>query len=115
MTMIGYSQLMKDIFDVDKSSAEALLERLAKHKPSGLRMKILRQLARTEEETISGILKQSGENNTGGTYKTVSAFFKELSQDNILSAEKRGQREYWRFTERAKDLQRYLSNSGENV
>ncbi|MBU2561910.1 MAG: hypothetical protein KKD17_06445 [Nanoarchaeota archaeon] len=111
MAMIGYTQLMKDIFDVDKTSVEALFDTLAKHKPSELRMKTLRKLAQVEEETISGLLKLAGENNTGGTYKTVNLFFTLLEKDNILYAEKRGHREYWRFTERSKDLQIFLSHS----
>ncbi len=102
---------MKDIFNVDKDSVEALLEMLAKHKPSELRMKALRMLAKAEEETISGLLKLAGENNTGGTYKTVGSFFTSLAKDNILGVEKRGQREYWRFTEKSKDLQSYLYHS----
>ena len=112
MSMIGYTQLMKDIFDVDKASTEALLARLAVHKPSELRMKSLKALAQAGEETISQVLKLAGENNTGGTYKTVNAFFAGLVKENILASERRGHREYWRFTEIAKDLQRYLLNAG---
>lgn len=111
MPMIGYSQLMKDIFNVDKDSVEMMLKSLAKHKPTELRMKVLYGLAKTEESTISALLKMAGENNTGGTYKTIHSFFRTLEKDCLLCSQRRGYREYWRFTEKAKDLQIYLNNS----
>ena len=111
MSMIGYAQLMKDLFDVDKTSVELQLERLAKHRLSDLRLRILKQLAKVGEDTISGLLRKIGENNTGGTYKTINSFFNLLKRDKILITIRRGTRQYWKFTEDVRDLENYLRYS----
>ncbi len=111
MAMIGYSQLMKDIFDLDKSSVELLLERLAKQGLTDLRLRVLKQLAKSGRETVSGVLKQIRENNTGGTYKTIHEFFTHLEKEDILCVEKTGNRSYWKFSQKSVDLANYFNNS----
>ncbi len=111
MSIIGYTQLMKDILDVDKISVELQLEKLANHKLSGLRLKVLKQLSKLKEDTISGLLRKVGENNTGGTYKTISSFFNLLKRDKILFQTKRGTRQYWKFTKEVEDLENYFKYS----
>jgi hypothetical protein len=106
--MIGYSQLLKDILDLDKGSVEIQLENLARHKLTPLRMGALKQLARDGRGTVSGLLQKNGGNHTGGTYKTVIGFFGALLNDKILEVEKVGNRSYWEFSEGSKPLQDYF-------
>jgi hypothetical protein len=110
MSVIGYSQLMKDIFEVNTVTVEKQMERLAKHKLTELRFGAIRMLAKHSRGTISGLLKKVSCNHTGGTYKTVATFFEMLLGENILVREKAGNRNYWRFSEGAKDLENYLKS-----
>ena len=111
MAIIGYTQLMKDIFQLERSSVEKLLEDISKRRLSSLMLGVLKELARVKEETVSGLLRRIGENNTGGTYKTISSFLLSLEKDGILQKRKRGVRCYWSFTEKAEDLACYFRNS----
>jgi Fe2+ or Zn2+ uptake regulation protein len=108
MSIVGYKQLMKSIFDVDKTNIETHLEKLSELKMTPLRYKALKALSNIEKETISRILRKIRENNTGGTFKTVSNFFNSLKEAGILETEKAGSRAYWRFNDDALDLKRYL-------
>ncbi|MFC1750063.1 hypothetical protein ACFL2V_14785 [Pseudomonadota bacterium] len=109
--MIGYSQLMKDIFNLDKSSVEMQMEKLVKHQLSKLRFDVLKELAKQERGTISSLLRQVTDNHNGGTYKTIKIFFELLHKDNILEFEKVGVRRYWKFSDKAKDLRNYILSS----
>ena len=111
MSMIGYSRLMKEIFDVDKTNLKIQMEAITEHKLSGLRMKALKQLSVSEKETISTLLKKMQENHTGGTYKTIKSFFICLEKDKILESKKIGVRSYWKFSEKAKDLENYFKSA----
>jgi len=102
---------MKDILDLDKESVELQLEKLASHKLTGLRLLALKQLSKEEKGTVCSILKKVVPNNTGGTYKTVIAFFLALETDSILAREKVGNRSYWKFSEKAKDLENYFKSA----
>jgi len=110
MSMIGYSQLMKDVLNIDKTSVELLLEKLAEHKLTNLRLRVLRQLAKIGRDTISGVLKSINENHTGGTYKSIEDFFESLKKEKILEIESVGVRSYWKFESRAESLANYLKN-----
>ena len=111
MSMIGYSRLMKEIFDVDKTNVQMHLERLAKHMLSDLRIKALRFLSRSEKQTISTLLKKMSVNHNGGTYKTIKSFFLQLERDKILESNKVGVRSYWKFSEKARDLENYFKSA----
>lgn len=109
MAMIGYSQLMKDIHDVDKTSVELMLEHLSRHHVSALRMEVLKRLARKKEkETISSLLRDGHHYNTGGTFKAIASFFRALESDQILQSENAGRRTYWKFHKNAEHLEGYL-------
>ncbi|MFC1750056.1 hypothetical protein ACFL2V_14750 [Pseudomonadota bacterium] len=111
MSVIGYTQLMKDVLDLDKESVELQLEKLASHKLTGLRLQALRQLAKESRGTVCSVLKKIVPNHTGGTYKTIMAFFQALEHDNIVARDKVGNRSYWKFSENAKDLENYFKSS----
>ncbi len=85
---------------------------LARNEPSKLRVKALENLAKLERTTISNLLRDLKENRSGGTYLSVLAFFNKLENEGILEREEVGRRTYWRFSEQAADLKKYLLISG---
>ncbi len=108
--MIGYTQLLKDILNLNKDSIEVQLEKLSSHhKLSPLRLKALKKLADIKKGTVSLILKEISENVTGGTYKTVLKFFLGLEADGLLKKKIVGNRKYWSYTEESADLEAYFN------
>jgi len=108
MSMLGYEELMRNTFNVERTSVEILLKKVQRAKVSPLRLSTLKSLAKKKPQTISGILLAIGQNNTGGTYKSIHTFFILLENEHILNSKKQGRRTYWSYSTNAEELAKYL-------
>ena len=108
MSVIGYSELLKEIYGITPESLENEISLLLKSKPNKNKIKLLKILVKKERSTISELLRLAGMNNTGGSFKSIKKFFEEIIQLKILKKEKIGRRTYFFFREDS-NLKRWLT------
>ena len=111
MSVLGYSELLKEIFEIQQEKLENEIQALIELKPSKLRLDFLRGLAQREGTTISEILRHLHYHHTGGTYKAIFNFLKALERTGMIRAERHGRRTRYRYTTKATNLKRWLVES----
>jgi len=109
MSVLGYSELLKEIYGVSPKSLQHEISILLKAKPSKQRIALLRMLANGKKSTVSELLRKCKMNNTGGSFRVIRKFFDELVSLGILKKENIGRRAYYLFPENS-DLGKWLSN-----
>jgi len=97
MSVLGYSEMVKELYGITPDTVREELKILLRAKPSEARINLLKILARVEKGTVSELLRHAGMNNTGGSYKVVRGFFEELCALKILKSLTVGRRTYYHF------------------
>ncbi len=108
MTFYAYSKINELLTGVKSFELEHIISQLSKYMFSNLRKNCLIKLSILEKATISKILKELKQNNSGGTFLTIERFFEKLEKEGILKKEKYGRRTYWTFTDRGQSLRKSL-------
>ena len=98
MSILGYSELVKEIYGVTPESIKEELATVMASKPTNERMKLLATLANHKRANLSALLHMNGRPRTGGSYLGAKKFFEELVKQKILRSEKKGTRTYYEFT-----------------
>jgi Fe2+ or Zn2+ uptake regulation protein len=109
MSVIGYSELLKEIYGITPESLDNEISLLLKSKPTKEKVRLLKLLAASEKATVSQLLRSLKMNNTGGSFKTNRKFFEELVLLKILKKENVGRRTYYSFEDES-ILKKWLMN-----
>ena len=108
MSVLAYSELLKEITGINEEKAEEFFFRISNLSLSPLRSKCLKELVKKEKATVSSILKEMNETNCGGTYKSIKKFFNKLTDENIITKEKVGNRTYYKASKPAAEFFKYM-------
>lgn len=108
MSVLGYSELLKEIYGITPESIESEISQLLKSKPNEKKIKILKNLAGKERATVSELLRGEKMPNTGGSFLAMTNFFLELEKLKILNKEEIGRRTYFSFPDSS--LKKWLEN-----
>lgn len=108
MSVIGYSELLKEIHGITPESLQTHISKLLTAKPSEERIELLKQLATRKHATASELLRALHHPHTGGSFTAARAFLDRLVQLHILQREKIGRRTYYAFPD-GSDLKAWLS------
>jgi hypothetical protein len=107
MSILGYSEIIREVYGITPGSIKHDLEKLMKAKPTEDKIQLIKQLARANRATVSELLRDIGKNNTGGSFIAAQKFLDELCTLKLLKREKAGRRTYYGFNKDT-DLQRWL-------
>lgn len=100
MSVIGYSELVKEIYGVTPESIEGELSLLFKTKVNGQKIMLIKRLAISgKRATVSELMIAEGMNNTGASFRVVRNFFDELVKLKILKKDNVGRRTYYSFAD----------------
>ncbi len=108
MSVLGYSELLKEIYGITPESLENEISKLLTSKPSPAKVHLLKHLAKTQRATVSELLRALKMPNTGGSFKSIKKFFIDLTKFNILVEERVGKRTYYSFSKDS-DLSKWLA------
>ncbi|NYZ80111.1 hypothetical protein H0N95_02570 [Candidatus Micrarchaeota archaeon] len=111
--ILGRSEIIKRIKGIDEKAFENYFVRMSRIGLTELRFKCLKKLAELKKATVSAVLKELGENPTGGSYNTINDFFDKLKKESILKKQQIGKTTYWEFTEKTKEFAEYLKEFGD--
>lgn len=107
MAVLGYSELLKEIYGINPHSLENEISKFLQSKPSNNKIRILKELKKSQRATISELLRHSLLPNTGGSFKSIRKFFEELVRLNILKKDTTVKRTYYYFNPES-DLSKWL-------
>ena len=108
MSVLAYSELLKRIVGIDEKILEKPYQIISKHNTTKNRLAVLKELARTEKNTIGRLLKNLKLNRSGGSYLTIKKYFLELEKEGLLKKEKVNKTEVWSFSEKYNDLKVFI-------
>jgi len=108
MSVIGYSELLREIHGITPQSLQTHIAKLLTAKPNEERINLLKQLAIRKHATASELLRAIRKPHTGGSFTAARAFLDRLMELHILQREKIGRRTYYAFSEES-DLRKWLS------
>ena len=108
MSVIGYSEILREIYGITPDSLQVHIAKLLTAKPSEERIALLKQLATKKHATASELLRAIRKPHTGGSFTAARTFLDRLVQLRILRQEKIGRRTYYAFDE-GSDLKAWLS------
>jgi len=106
--ILGYSEIIKEIYGITPDSLQTHISKLLSAKPSEERVTLLKELATRESATTSTLLRACRQPHTGGSFIAARAFLDRLVALKILEKERIGRRTYYRFP-KGSDLGAWLS------
>lgn len=101
MSVLGYSEIIKEIYGITPESIENEIALLLKSKPTKVKIQLLKKLAQAPKATVSELMRKEKLNNTGGSFRSIKKFFNELSKLGIIEKEIIGRRTYFKFKEKS--------------
>lgn len=108
MSIIGYSELLREIYGITPQSLQTHIARLLTARPSAERIELLKQLASRKRATASELLRAIRKPHTGGSFTAARAFLDRLVALRILTRESIGRRAYYAFPD-GSDLKAWLA------
>ncbi len=97
MSVIGYSELLREIYGITPQSLQTHIAKLLTAKPSEERIELLKQLATRKRATASELLRALRKPHTGGSFTAARVFLDRLVGLRILKKEIVGRRTYYAF------------------
>lgn len=108
MSVLAYSELLKRIVGINEKALEKPFIILNRNNTTQNRLKVIKELAKTERATIGRLLKNLHQSRGGGSYITIQRYFLALEKDGLLRKYRENNKELWYFSKDYALLKKFI-------